>query len=108
MRTETEVNGKKIAIGMTEIVHDKLSDMVDTIPEYNCIKSLVEDCISCFERRIKARNMQDEIPAGFISRMPYIITKQQIAFLNSGDADEMFSEDILHKEYLEQIRKYIA
>lgn len=109
--TTTDTQGKRITIAMSQELSDKFAVIEQTIPEYHCIYSLLQDCIEGFAKRVVANIEQEQdVPvstSNFISRRPYNITKQQISFMQTKEAQDMFCGDTDVAEFLEQIKKQI-
>lgn len=97
---------KNIRFAMNQEKQNICREVAASLPEWNCGRGLLQDFVDCFERR-KEVNLQmgESIDPPFRSTMPYVISKQQIEFFLSRDAENAFSE---HTDLLAEIRTAIA
>lgn len=97
---------KKFRFAMNQEKQDICREIAASLPEWNCGRGLLQDFVDCFERR-KEVNLQmgESIDPPFRSTMPYVISKQQIEFFLSKDAENAFME---HTDLLVEIRTAIA
>ena len=95
----------EIRFTMTQDLQNSLKEVLNTIPTFHCVHFFVKDCIDSYEKRKKVYNdFGEEMPKGFLSTRPYLLSQDQVAFFQSDAAEEMFADSFLQKEFLGQIR----
>lgn len=103
----TDSTYKNIRFTMTQELQDSLKEVLNTIPTFHCAHSFVKDCIDSYEKRKKVySDFGEEMPKGFLSTRPYLLSQVQADFFQSGEADELFKDSFLKEEFLDQIRNY--
>lgn len=102
---KTDSSYIEIRFTMTQELQNSLKDILNTISTFHCAHSFVKDCIDSYEKRKKVhRDFGEDIPEGFLSTRPYLLSQDQVAFFQSDAAEEMFADSFLREEFLGQIR----
>lgn len=95
----------KIRFAMFQELQDSLRNVLNTTPSFHCAHSFIKDCIDSYEKRKKVyRDYGEEMPAGFLSTRPYLLSQDQADFFQSEEAEKLFQDPFLREEFLNQIR----